>query len=148
MKRPFKLLACCAGLLLSLGVQAKTIDKSPAVSVQLHGNYVALSSSLSIKNGMLRVVGPNGYSAQKVKQDGLPSLYLDQHLNGSLPDGDYAYEFIGMTGPYRLVKDTINNGRGEKNFTYAGTPVKKSGHFKVVNGQIKIFRNIKEPAFR
>lgn len=147
MKRPFKLLACCAGLLLSLGLQAAPVDKNPAVSVQLHGNYVALSSSLTIKNGMLKIAGPDGYFAQEFKEDGLPSLYLDQALTGSLPDGDYNYEFIGMTGPYRLVRDTINNGRGENDFTYAGTPVKKSGHFKVVNGQIKIFRNIKEPAF-
>lgn len=145
MKRIFATIVIGLGL-SGLAANAATTKTEPPVSAQFSGNHLSLSAKKPMRNVQVTVTGPGGYVMKKSQRDGLPSMFLDNKM--AMPDGDYYYEVSGTTGPERLIKDTIDNGRGENNFTYAGTPVKFTGHFKVRNGQVRQFRQVKEPSFR
>lgn len=131
-------------MMISGGVSAK--DNSFSIKEQFGGTQISFASTGSHSNSTLTIAGPDGFSISKASEVGTPSLDLNQ--NGTLPDGMYNYEITTNTGPLVLVQDKINNGRGENNSHYVRKGVTKSGHFWVVNGQIKKFQNIKEPKFK
>ena len=139
------LLACTSlAMIISSGVSAK--DDKFSIKEQFGGTHISFASSGNNSNSTLTISGPDGFNISKAADVGTPSLDLDQ--NGTLKDGLYNYEITTNTGPLVLIKDKINNGRGENDSHYARKGVTKSGHFWVVNGQIKTFKNVKEPRFK
>lgn len=131
-------------LLMSGSVSAK--DDKLTIKEQFGGTQISFASNGSNSNSTLSISGPDGFSFSKASDGGTPSVDLNQH--GNLKDGIYHYEITTNTGPLVLVQDKMNNGRGENNSHYARKGVTKSGHFRVVNGQIKQYQKIKEPSFR
>lgn len=106
----------------------------------------SLSLRLDAKNhgGTITVSGPNGYYISESFEGSLMYLnLLDKYAK--LAPGRYEYHVTAHVGQKKLIKDNINNGRGENNFTYAGTPVSHSGSFVVEDGRVKTFdQSIKE----
>ena len=131
-------------MIISGGVSAK--DNNFKINEQFGGSQISFAATGSSSNSTLSISGPDGFNVSKAAKIGTPSVDLYEH--GDLKDGVYQYEITTNTGPLVLVQDKINNGRGENNSHYARKGVIKSGHFRVVNGQIKKFKNIKEPTVR
>ena len=131
-------------MIISSGVSAK--DNNFSIKEQFGGTQISFASNTSHSNSTLTISGPDGFNMSKAADVGTPSADLYQY--GDLKDGLYHYEITTNTGPRVLIKDKINNGRGENDSHYARKGVTKSGHFWVVNGQIKTFKNVKEPRFK
>lgn len=132
------------GVLFSASVVGKTAvkDKQPLATAQLQGTYVSFQLKVAARNTTVSIVGPNGYHVSKFAKDGIPDVSLTEH--GKLKDGLYNYEITSAIGPMKVFKDTMNNGRGQNNTVRAREGVTQSGHFRVVNGQIKKYRQTKE----
>lgn len=144
MNRSIFALVSAVLLTATMGVSAKSNSKKPLVTAQLQGTHMSFSMGRAARNTSLTVAGPNGYAVHKFEENGMPSLNLRDH--GPLKDGLYHYEIVTAVGKMVLVKDTMNNGRGEDNSRYARKGITQSGHFRVVNGQIKSYRQGKEPS--
>lgn len=144
MKTKVLLASIMLAMIICGDVSAK--NDNSTVKAQFGGTQISFASIGTSSNSTLSISGPDGYNVSKATKVGTPSLDLHQH--GDLKDGLYQYEITTNTGPLVLVKDKINNGRGDDNSHYARKGVTKSGHFWVVNGQIKKFQHVKEPAFR
>jgi hypothetical protein len=146
MNGKFILMVSVVGLLTTSPIHSKELklDKLPAP--QIHGTDVSFALKNNQKNTTLSITGPNGFTASKFSENGSPKV--DLYRAGKLADGLYNFEITTPVGKLVLIKDTINNGRGENNSHYARKGVIKSGHFRVINGQIKKYPNIKEPQLR
>ena len=130
-------------VVLSVCAQAKEIEAQPIAFEQFSGSSIGFSSKMALKNTTLKISGPSDFYVYKAAEHGMPSI--DLHQRGGLKDGLYQYEITTSAGPLVLVKDNINNGRGDNNQHYAAKGVTQSGHFRVVGGQIKRYRQLKEP---
>lgn len=142
MKGKTSLITVTLALTMSVSVCAKDLKTAPAVSEKFYGSQIGFSVAGSPTKSSLSVTGPNGYKAYKSSEVGTPSI--DLYDGGQLADGLYKYEITTATGSDVLVTDDMNNGRGENNSHYARKGVTKSGQFRVVNGQIKQYRAVKE----
>jgi hypothetical protein len=128
-------------MLFIVPVNAKNTGPVLAVE-QFNGAQISFASNSRATNTSVSIVGPDGFSAQKSVASGMPSFNLYEY--GQLTDGLYLYEMSSSAGKRVLFKDTVNNGRGEQNSHYAQKSIRQSGHFRVVNGQIKRYKQIKE----
>ncbi len=133
------------GLFIVSTVNAKEV-KTHKISPQFNGSSIAFSSKSTSRNTTVTISGPDGFQARKFSENGIPSI--DLYKSGKLVDGLYNYEITTATGKLVFIKDTINNGRGENDSHYARKGVTQTGHFRVVNGQIKRYKNIKEPTIQ
>jgi hypothetical protein len=128
---------------ISFGVMAKNGISQPIATEAFNGTSVFFLASGSVNDTTVSIVGPSGFSVIIHDPNDIPAVNLSDY--DEFRDGLYTYEITTATGPMVLVKDTIDNGRGENNSHYARKGVKQSGHFRVVNGQIKVFKQFKEP---
>ena len=131
------------GLLCATTALAKD-NIADSIVMQNYGTSLSFTSKGVMSNISVSIAGPKGYSAQKSEQHGMPMVNLTDY--GKLHDGLYNYELVVPVGDMVLIKDTIDNGRGENNSIYARKGIRKSGHFWVRNGSIVQFKRIKEPA--
>ena len=143
MKWKFTLGSLVLIVITSMSVSAKDKITKKLTTEQFSGSSISFSNKGTAKAVSISISGPNGFHLKKSINSGLQSI--DIGLNRSLLDGLYHYETVVKKGPLKLFKDTMNNGRGENDSHYAREGITQSGHFRVVNGQIKTYRNIKEP---
>lgn len=107
------------------------------------GSMISFRVNGKNHGGTISVSGPAGFNiTEKFESSSNTLNLLDKY--SKLPAGIYHYQISAHVGPLRLIKDTINNGRGENNTTYAGTPVNHSGSFTVKGGSIQQFQQLKE----
>ncbi|NQZ13022.1 MAG: hypothetical protein HRT35_38240 [Algicola sp.] len=144
MKGTFISILTVIGLFFVSAVNAKEPKTHKIAVPQFHGTSVAFSAKNNSRNTTVTISGPKGYNVSKFSEVGMPSI--DLYRAGKLADGLYNYEITTAVGKLVLIKDTMNNGRGENDSHYARKGVTQSGHFRVVNGQIKRYKNIKEPS--
>lgn len=126
-------------------------SKQPKIQTSLSSTFLSFQVPARAHGGTISISGPNGYN-HTVTFDGsnyslslLDSKSL-KSTNNRLPPGRYNYQIATHVGSLKLVTDTMNNGRGENNFTYAGTPLHQSGSFVIKGGSIQQFEQIQEPA--
>jgi hypothetical protein len=143
MKGRFIPIVTVLGLFIVSTVNAKELKTHKIAVPQFNGSNVAFSAKSTSRNTTVTISGPNGFQAQKFSETGIPSI--DLYKGGKLVDGSYNYEITTAVGKMVLIEDTMNNGRGEDNNHYARKGVTQTGHFRVVNGAIKRYENIKEP---
>lgn len=132
------LLAACftasaSGADLSSLKTGKQLFKSSA-----SGTSLSLQVDAKNNGGTITIAGPNGfYITEDFKGSTMYLNLLDKYTK--LLPGRYEYHVTAHVGPKKLIRDTINNGRGENDFTYAGTPVSYNGSFVIEGGRIKEF---------
>jgi hypothetical protein len=143
MKARFIPIVAVLGLFIVSTVNAKEPKTHKIAVPQFNGTSVAFSAKNISRNTTVRISGPNGYHAREFSEVGMPSIDLYKTGN-KLADGLYNYEITTAVGKMVLIEDTMNNGRGD-NSHYARKGVTQTGHFRVVNGAIKRYKNIKEP---
>jgi hypothetical protein len=100
------------------------------------GAAVAQSSLLAggpYSNGVLTVVGPNGFSRTLYAKNGAPAL---SNL-GSLPDGEYTYQLSATTNQAVRLATPQNDGRRSLT-TVVRKGVATSGTFRVTGGAIAV----------
>jgi hypothetical protein len=131
------------GLVIQTTVNAKELNSNKVARPTFYGSSISFPTKNIPRNTTLSINGPNGFHASKFSVSGMPAV--DLYKNGGMKDGLYHYEITTAVGKSVLIKDTMNNGRGENNSHYARKGVTQSGHFRVVNGQIKNNRNSEEP---
>ncbi len=145
MKRKCMLLVVMMSVLLNGAANGKESGKPQIIAAEnIYGSHVSFTSKVVARNTTLSVIGPSGFHARKSTDNGIPSI--DLHNYGALKDGLYNYEITTAVGKTLLIKDTLNNGRGENNSHYARKGVTQTGHFRVVGGQIKRYKQFKEPS--
>lgn len=142
MKGRFISIVTVLGLCFTSAVNAKELKTHKIAVPQFHGTSIAFSAKNVSRNTTVTVSGPNGFHAHQFSEVGMPSI--DLYKAGKVTDGVYHYEITTAVGKLVLFTDSGNNGRGENNSHYARKGVTQSGHFRVVNGQIKRYKNIKE----
>jgi hypothetical protein len=142
------LLPATAALLLIAGLSAhaSAAEKKKNSLAKFSSSSLSFSSTGPSQNTSVSISGPKGFAIQKHAMSGMPQINLYQ--NGILVDGLYLYEITTSAGKLVFIEDQINNGRGENNSHYARKGITQSGHFRVVNGQIKQYKNIAEPKFQ
>jgi len=97
-------------------------------------------------NYTLTVAGPQGYHARAEGRRTPPTLRLSDY--GETPDGVYSFNLTAATNqlaPQARRVDQSDNGRAAN----AGAPrigASLSGHFRVVDGRIRIFDQEEEPS--
>ena len=128
--------------LFELGKPAKPKQQ---IQTSLNGTMVSFKVVGKSHGGIISVSGPNGFYVNETFDGTSKTINLLEKFD-KLPPGQYSYQISAHVGPLKLVRDTINNGRGDDNFTYAGTPVEYSGSFIVKSGSIQQFRQLREPA--
>jgi hypothetical protein len=140
------ILSAAAALLLVGGtaVCAKEAEKPKMPTASFSGSSLSFSTKSVARNTSVSISGPSGFTLRKFSKTGMPQIDLNQR--GNLKDGLYLYEITTATGELELVKDNINNGRGDNDSHWVRKGITKSGHFRVVNGVIKQYKNSKEPA--
>lgn len=116
--------------------------KEQMIQTKPSGSYFTFNVKGQLNEGTISISGPNGYFINKQFKQSVNSLRLNEYEN--MRSGRYFYQITAHVGTPKLIRDTINNGRGENNFTYAGDVVKKSGSFVVKNGSIKTFMQKEE----
>lgn len=131
-------------VICSLPVSAANIKATSIINEVIYGSTVGFTSKGTVENSLITISGPDGYFARKFSKVGIPTI--DLHSFGHLKDGLYLYEITTSAGKLVLIKDTINNGRGENDSHYARKGVTLTGHFRMINGQVKKYKKIKEPA--
>ena len=146
MKGRLRCLGWGLAALVSVSATAKpeVKDKAPLASAAMNGTYIDFQAKQLLSNATIAIAGPNGFNLTVKGENRVPDINLLDY--GELPDGEYNYEISATVGPKRLVKDTMNNGRGDNDFVYVGTAVYQYGHFRVVDGQIKVYRQYPEPS--
>lgn len=137
--------------LFELDRQLSDLSKKSPIQTSLSSTFISFNVQGKAHGGTISITGPGGF-AQTVEFSEssetvnlLDSESLSATNNRLLP-GRYEYEITTHVGPLKLIMDTINNGRGDNNFTYAGEPVTHSGSFTVEGGGIKQFAQVQEPA--
>lgn len=129
-------------LIVTSSIDSHAKGASKVIATQLQGTHIGFSVKGVAENTLITVSGPNQYQLRKSAKSGIPTIDLSEP--GILVDGLYHYEITTAVGPLVLVKDVINNGRGENNSHYARQGVIHNGHFRIVNGQIKKYKSLKE----
>ena len=84
-------------------------------------------------NGVLTVVGPNGFSKTVYAKNGAPAL---SNL-GNLPDGEYTYQLSATTNQVIRLATPQNDGRRSLT-TVVRKGVATSGTFRVTGGAIAV----------
>ena len=118
-------------------------DKQSLFRTQLSGSQFSLQAQVNHHGGELNIIGPDGFQLTRKITDSALTVNLSDGTKALSP-GTYFYEISTTVGSKRLITDTINNGRGEKNHTYAGSPVKQTGRFIVADGAIVDFAQTDE----
>ena len=149
------LLAAC---LFSISSQGITEDKKIA-SESFSNDTIAFNYKGNFSKATISIAGPNGFSIKSFKENGDPIVNLsnarqnnssNDELSSSsnetlaLTDGLYKYEISAATGETLEISDTLNNGRGESAKTTMNVSETQSGHFRVENGSIVNYLDIKE----
>ncbi|BDX07609.1 hypothetical protein [Planctobacterium marinum] len=140
-----------SGDLFELNKKGLGSQQNPTVQAKLSSTHISLNVQGASHGGTISISGPAGF-AHTIEFSGSSEtvnlLESDSLLakNNQLPPGRYNYQITTHVGPLKLIRDTMNNGRGENNFTYAGKPVFHSGSFIVEGGSIKQFAQTNEPA--
>ncbi|MFT4929138.1 MAG: hypothetical protein ACI8WB_005268 [Phenylobacterium sp.] len=142
MKGKISFIAISIAIMVNMTANAKNVDKQLVGAEQLYGTQVAFSAKANAKNTTVSIIGPDGFHAHKFAPQGIPTIDLLSY--GKLKNGLYQYEITSAVGKRVLIKDKLNNGRGEKNSHYARKGITQSGHFRVEGGSIKRYKNIKE----
>lgn len=127
--------------LFELGKSEKPIKE--LIKAATSSSMISLQIGATSHGGTISISGPDNVFITEAFEGQSLTLNLLDKLE-KLPPGRYNYTIKTHVGNLRLVQDTIDNGRGEDNFTYAGTPVSHSGSFVVNSGSIQSFAQIKE----
>lgn len=112
-----------AGLGAALGLACASLFPGGGAVAQ------SLLSGGPHSNGVLTVVGANGFSATVYSKNGVPALAS----LGRLPDGEYTYQVSAATRQLVGAGTLQNNGRGSASTTLR-RGVAGSGTFRVVRG--------------
>lgn len=119
----------CASSLFLGSAAAQTKDGN----VSVNGGNVVVMSAGSADRVTLTVTGPDGFSATKYLQNGMPTVSL--YDNGFMADGIYHWEITGASREFVQVrKDGLDNGRSRAQRKSLRKPMSASGSFLVVNG--------------
>lgn len=136
--------------LFELNRQASDLSKKSPIQASLSSTFISFNVQGSSHGGTISISGPGGFAQTIEFSESSKTInLLDSDTltaNNSLPPGRYEYEITAHVGPLKLIMDTMNNGRGDNNFTYSGESVTHSGSFVVEGGGIKQFAQIQEPA--
>lgn len=121
----------------------------PAIEASTSSTRISFRIAGKANGGSITISGPNGYHSERKFRGSSDTVSLYESksmetLDHELPPGRYNYRIATQIGPYKLIKDTIDNGRGDKNYTYAGTPLVHTGSFIVEGGSIKEFGDVEE----
>ena len=121
----------------------------PAIEASTSSTRISFRVAGKANGGSITISGPNGYHSEQTFRGSSDtvSLYDSKNmaaLDDKLPPGRYNYRIATQVGPFKLIKDTMDNGRGDKNYTYAGTPVVHEGSFVVKGGSIQKFEQSEE----
>lgn len=131
------------------------LDKEQPTAIEHPVDASFSSSGISFRiggkasGGVITISGPNGYHSERTFRGSSEtvSLYDSKSLaalDDKLPPGRYDYRIATQVGPFKLIRDTMDNGRGDKNYSYVGTPVVHTGSFVVKGGSIQEFEQIEE----
>lgn len=145
------ILASC--IFNSNAIETESLFSNPLTSkpqqlfrTQASGSLLSLLLSARNHGGVITISGPEGFSlSQPFSEQSLSLNLLDS--TERLPAGRYDYQVTAHVGALQLIQDTLDNGRGDENFTYAGTPVSISGSFVVESGSIVQYSQIKEDSY-
>lgn len=113
------------------------------IQVSTSSSSISFRVNASSHTGTISVSGPNGFNIVEAFDGSSKTLNLLEKYR-RLPTGIYHYQITTHIGDLRLVKDTMNNGRGDNDFTYVGTPVNHSGSFRVNAGSIVRYNQQRE----
>ncbi|MCC2606113.1 hypothetical protein [Planctobacterium marinum] len=113
------------------------------IKASMSSSMISFQIGTTSHGGTVSISGPDGIFMTEAFEGQSTTINLLNSLK-KLPPGRYTYTIKAHVGNLRLVQDTIDNGRGEDNFTYAGTPISHSGSFVVNSGSIQSFSQIKE----
>lgn len=121
----------------------------PAIEASTSSSKISFRVAGKTNGGSITISGPNGYHSEQkfMGSSDTVSLYDSKSMaavDNKLPPGRYNYRIATQVGPFKLIKDTMDNGRGDKNYTYAGTPVVHTGSFIVKGGSIQEFEQTEE----
>ena len=102
----------------------------------IEGAALAQSSLLgsgAYRNGVLTVVGPNGFAVTLYSKHGTPGL----SSLGNLPDGEYSYQLSATTNQAERLLTPRNDGRASLTSAVRKS-VATSGTFRVAGGVIAV----------
>ena len=134
----------CAAVLAMMTITAEAKDSaSNAIEARFSGTQIDFNATHAGKT-QVSISGPGGFQLQRNSDTGSASVSLYEY--GNLADGVYTYQVVSASGDMQVFQDTMDNGRGENNRIVARKGVTKTGHFRVVNGQIKQYDNTSESA--
>ena len=137
----FKTQLLLAGCVLC--VASSGIAKEKKVAHEFfNGDTLSFNFKGNFRNATVSVTGPAGFETQTFQKDGAPTVSLSQQ--GVLPDGEYNYEIAVATNKKIKVKTKRNNGRGNNAKDTMNVGETQSGHFRVKDGSIVIYADIKE----
>lgn len=153
-----KVMTFCAAVLFVGSVSSQELfelDKNlhtelkPSIETSMSSSKLSFRVLGKSQGGTVTITGPNGYnSTQKfIGSSNTIDVYDSEamaSMDYGLPSGRYFYRISTHYGASRLIKDTINNGRDDKSYTYAGEPLIYTGDFVVSNGVIQSFKEITE----
>ena len=144
-----------AGCLLCVANTAIAEEKKVANEL-FNGDTLAFDFKDNFKNDTVSITGPNGFNTRVVQKEGAPTIKLSNAVKSnsssnvnsiqtsSLADGLYNYEITVATNKTVEVTDTLNNGRGKNAKTTMNIGETQAGHFRVKDGSIVTYQDIKE----
>lgn len=129
--------------------QEQPTQVKPAIDASTSSSSISFRVAGKVNGGSVVISGPNGYHSEQKFSGSTDTISLYDAINmealdHKLPPGRYHYRISTQVGPYKLIKDTMDNGRGDKNFIYAGKPVVHTGSFVVQGGSIQEFADVEE----